>query len=174
MPIRSFVRWFALICLSVPLAALAGHAFELANKMTLGGPLWLAVQQRLYRGWGPVSAPFEIGALLLAWMLVHADRARRPLFVPELAAACCISAMLAVFFLFNAPVNAAVDAWTTATLPPDWPQYRWRWEFGHALSFVLGVTAFVALLRAALLDRDADRGASRFHDGSATAATEKR
>jgi hypothetical protein len=29
------------------------HVLELPNKLALDGELWLAVQQHLYRGWGP-------------------------------------------------------------------------------------------------------------------------
>jgi hypothetical protein len=146
------LRWFGLLALSVPLAALAAHAFELPNKMALDGPLWLAVQQQLYRGWGPFVAPFELGAIASSWMLAYLVRARRAVYLPTLIAACCQTAMLAVFFVFNAPVNEAFAGWTPETLPPDWPSYRARWELGHLLGFVLAAAAFVALLRGAFLD----------------------
>ena len=67
--------------------------------------------------------------------------------------------MLAVFFLFNAPVNAAFAGWTTETLPADWPDYRLQWELGHAIAFVLALTAFCTLLRAAFVGACARRGA---------------
>jgi hypothetical protein len=47
--------------------------------------------------------------------------------------------MIVVFFVFNNPVNRAVNGWTTATLPSDWPDYRLRWETGHALAALLAV-----------------------------------
>ena len=59
----------------------------------------------------------------------------------------CYAAMIAVFFLFNAPVNEALDGWTAATLPTNWSTYRLRWEIGHAFAAVLAVIAFVALMR---------------------------
>jgi hypothetical protein len=40
---------FAILAVVAPLA----HVLELPNKLALDGPLWLAVQQHLYRGWGP-------------------------------------------------------------------------------------------------------------------------
>ena len=67
-----------------------------------------------------------------------------------LFAAACYIAMLAAFFIFNAPVNAAVGVWTAATLPTDWASYRLWWESGHALSALLSLAAFAAILRAAL------------------------
>ena len=60
--------------------------------------------------------------------------------------------MLAVFFQFNAPVNAAFAEWTAQTLPAGWPVYRRQWELGHATAFVLALTAFCTLLRAAFFE----------------------
>jgi len=38
----------AFIATTAPIA----HALEMISKLTLDGPLWLGVQQHLYRGWG--------------------------------------------------------------------------------------------------------------------------
>jgi len=51
-------------------------------------------------------------------------RGRRPVFAPTLTAAFCLSAIVAVFILLNAPVNAAFAGWTAGTLPADWPGCR--------------------------------------------------
>lgn len=155
------IRWLGLVCLAVPLAALGGHVGELPNKLALDGTLWLAVQQHLYRGWGPVTAPFEIAAFASAWALAWLARRRRAVFRPTLIAACCLTAILAVFFVFNAPVNAAVAGWTATALPADWTAYRWRWELGHLLSFLGALTAMVALLRGAFVDWRGARAVSR-------------
>ena len=60
----------AFIATTAPIA----HALEMISKLTLDGPLWLEVQQHLYRGWGEVFGPVEIIAflstlalLLLTW-----------------------------------------------------------------------------------------------------------
>jgi hypothetical protein len=153
------LRWISMLTTAVPLGATAAHVMELPNKFSLDGPLWLAVQQNLYRGWGPFIAPFEIVAIVTSWALAYMVRAWPPAFALTLTAAFCLSAMLAVFFLFNAPVNAAFAGWTTETLPTDWPGYRLQWELGHAIAFVLALTAFCALLRAAFVEVSARRGA---------------
>jgi hypothetical protein len=70
-----------------------------------------------------------------------------------------LSAMLAVFILFNTPVNAAFAGWTAETLPADWPDYRRQWELGHAIACALALTAFCTLLRAAFVEASARRGA---------------
>jgi hypothetical protein len=125
---------------------------ELPNKFTLDGPLWLAVQQHLYRGWGPFIGPFEVTAIISAWLLCYLARNDRPIFGLTLLASCLLSVALLVYFLLNAPVNAAFASWTPLSLPVDWPKYRWRWEVGHATSFILVLMAFVALLRGLFWD----------------------
>ena len=153
------LRWISLLATAVPLGATVAHVMELPNKFSLDGPLWLAVQQNLYRGWGPFIGPFEIVAIVSSWALAYMVRGRRPAFALTVVAALCLTAMLAVFFLFNAPVNAAFAGWTAEMLPADWPDYRLQWELGHAIGFALALTAFCTLLRAAFAEACARRGA---------------
>ncbi len=149
------VRFVSLASTVVTLAALSAHALELPNKLALDGPLWLAVQQKLYRGWGPALGPFEVAAVVAAWAFAYLARARREVVRPATAAAALLTAALAVFFVLNAPVNAAFAAWTAATLPADWPSYRLRWELGHATSFLLFAVALGLLLHAYSRNADA-------------------
>lgn len=133
---------FAVFALAAPMA----HVLELPNKLALDGPLWLAVQQHLYRGWGPfIGAPAEIGAL--ATSLSCLALTRKGARARAMLACLCYAGMLIAFFALNAPVNAAVAGWTQATLPPNWPEYRLTWEAGHALAAALAAVALVCLLR---------------------------
>jgi hypothetical protein len=139
------------------LAALAplAHLLELPNKLALDAPVWLAVQQHLYRGWGPfLGGPVEIAALLTALALLVARRRDRPTRRPTGVAALAYAGMIAAFFLFNNPVNAAINRWTPVDLPPDWSAYRLRWETGHALAAALSVVALAALVWAWLIEHD--------------------
>jgi hypothetical protein len=147
------LRWVLLILATVPLAATIAHVVELPNKFLMDGPLWLGVQQRLYYGWGLAVGPFEVGAILLAWILVIRHRHFRRRFFLALATAVLFSLCLVVFFTMNLPVNTAFAVWTPATLPTDWPAYRLQWELGHALSFVFWLAGFLALIRAMVIDR---------------------
>lgn len=149
------VRWISLLSTAVTFSALVAHVLELPNKLALDGPLWLAVQQNLYRGWGPFIGPFEVTAMVSTLLLLYLVRTSPAIFRLTLVASLLLSAALVAFFLLNAPVNAAFASWTPETLPPDWPDFRLRWEAGHAISFVFVLIAFVALLRA--LFRDASR-----------------
>ncbi|HUD51394.1 DUF1772 domain-containing protein [Parvibaculum sp.] len=125
------------------------HVLELPNKFALDGPTWLVVQQQLYRGWGLIFGPVEILALATSLALLALRRRERASLRPTLLATACYAAMLAVFFVFNAPVNAAFSGWTAATMPADWQGFRLRWEVGHALAALLSIVALLALIRAA-------------------------
>jgi hypothetical protein len=141
------VRWICLGCAVVDLAPLLAHLLELPNKLTLPAPLWLAVQQNLYSGWGPVLGPFEVGAAVSAWVLVViALRSGRSPALP-LTAALVFTVMLVLFFTVVEPVNRAVAVWTPETLPADWPRYRLRWEIGHAVRTLLAVVALTSIVR---------------------------
>lgn len=146
-----WLRWLALLTAFLACLAPMAHLLELPNKFQLDGPIWLAIQQHLYRGWGPfIGAPTEIGGLILNLILLAVSRwsARPALFFGLAAVAYC--GMLLSFFLLNAPVNEAVSQWTPATLPADWPGYRLRWEIGHALAALfalLGLSAVGAAIR---------------------------
>ena len=131
------------------LLAPAAHVFEMINKFQLDGPLWLAVQQNLYRGWGPfIGAPTEICGLLINALLFFrrpdGARAQRLWGV----AACSYLGMIIVFFVFNSPVNAAVSTWTAGTLPSDWQDFRLKWQMGHGLAAILAFVALLSVIKA--------------------------
>ena len=126
------------------------------SKLTLDRPLWLGIQQHLYRGWGEIFGTVEIAAFLstLALLiLTWRDRSIRR-WRAYLIALACYAAMLADFFIFNLPVNEALRAWTPRTLPANWSDYRLRWEIGHAFTALFSAIAFVILIR------------RRIHEGS--------
>jgi len=141
-----WLRWVALLTAFLACLAPIAHLMELPNKFQLDGPIWLAVQQNLYRGWGPfIGAPTEIGGLILSLALLAINRASaRPALLFGVAAV-AYGGMLLSFFLLNAPVNEAVSRWTPATLPADWPGYRLRWEIGHALAALFGLSGLAAV-----------------------------
>lgn len=148
-----FIRLAALVFAVAALLAPAAHVLELPNKLRLDGPLWLAVQQSLYAGWGPfVGAPTEIGGFVLA-LICFAGAGSRRARALWIGAAACYGVMLIAFFMFNAPVNAAIDSWTAATLPADWATYRARWETGHAIAFVFAVGALIFVASARSSER---------------------
>lgn len=143
------LRWLALLVAFLACLAPMAHVMEMPNKLRLDGPLWLAVQQHLYAGWGPfIGAPTELGGLIVSLVLATVGRGRDR-FLFGIAAAAYVG-MLLCFFLLNAPVNAAVDGWTPATLPADWTRHRWRWETGHALAALFALLGLAVTRTAAM------------------------
>ena len=140
----------AFIATTAPIA----HTLEMISKLTLDGPLWLGIQQHLYRGWGEIFGPVEIVAFLSTLALLVVTRRHRSSRRAYLVALVCYAAMLADFFVLNRPVNEAVRDWTPVTLPSNWSDYRLRWEIGHSLTALFSVIAFVTLIR------------RRIHEGS--------
>ena len=155
----SCLRWTNLVLAILALLPPMAHVLELPNKLALDGGLWLAVQQHLYRGWGPyLGGPAEIGALTTAAVLLFVRRSNSRTRRLTAIAAAAYGAMIAAFFVFNAPVNQALTGWTSATLPSDWPAYRLQWETGHALAALLAVVGLVAMVRAYFVETSQSRG----------------
>lgn len=151
MLLRSGNLILAVLATLAPMA----HVLELPNKLALDGPLWLAVQQHLYRGWGPIlGGPIEVAAFASTVALLVMRRRHRRTARLTSVAAIAYAGMIVTFFVFNDPVNAALSTWAPTSLPPDWQRYRMQWEAGHALAALLSVIALVAVLRAWLIERD--------------------
>jgi Domain of unknown function (DUF1772) len=146
------MKWFRWANLALGTAAAAtpvAHVLERPNKLSLDKDLWLAVQQHLYRGWGPfLGGPAEIGALASSFLLAYLRRKISGSLWPTLIASAGYAGMIVVFFTMNAPVNDDVSRWTKATVPLDWTSYRMRWESGHAIAALLSVVSLAALIRA--------------------------
>jgi hypothetical protein len=143
------LRRLQLVIAALAVLAPAAHVLEMPNKLTLDGALWVGIQQHLYRGWGPfIGAPLEVAGLVVSLTLAVRDRSQRGLAWANGIAAAAYAGMIAVFFVFNAPVNQAVSHLTTATLPADWQTLRRQWETGHAIAAVLSVVALGAVIRA--------------------------
>lgn len=143
------LRLFAFVLAFAATWAPMAHVLELPNKLRLGGAAWLAIQQSLYNGWGPfIGAPTELGGLLLTLWLAFLCRMRGRLALPYVIAALAFVAMLASYFLLNAPVNRHVVQWTAETLPANWPLYRQQWEAGHVLAAAAALVALIVTGRA--------------------------
>jgi hypothetical protein len=145
------IRYLSLLLVALTLGMTFAHVMEIPGKLRLDGATWLTVQHNLYVAFGIVGAAIEVLAILLTWTLLLMVRQRRPAVWWTLAAAVCVTAGLADWFLLVAPMNAALSVWTPATLPADWTRYRDQWETGHAIHaglFALGFSALVIALLA--------------------------
>ena len=146
-------RFLSLFCVALTLGLAFCHVMEVAGKLRLGGAYWLTVQHNLYVAFGPpVGAGIEVAAVALTWLVALLVRHRRPAFAWTVAAGLCVTLGMVEWGLVMAPVNDALNAWTAATLPPDWTSYRNQWELGHALHAGLFALGFGALVIAILAE----------------------
>lgn len=156
-------RLLTIMLTALSLAPALGHLLELPAKMSYDGTLWLTVSQTLYASFGTFGAAFEVGAVLTSVVLAILVRHRRPAFAWTLLGALCLVATHAAFWIFLAPVNAAIAALTPETLPADWMSLRTQWEYTHAARAVLQIIALGALVFSLLVEipSDASRNLTR-------------
>jgi hypothetical protein len=152
--------FFSTMLTALSMAAAFAHLLELPGKMTYDGALWVRLLQTLYPAFGKISGLCEIGAVVTAAVLALLLRHHRPAFGWALVAALAMIATHAIFWVWVAPVNAALLPVTPATLPADWAALRDQWEYAHAARAVLQILALGALLLVALAADRPARGLS--------------
>ena len=155
--VRKVVCFLATLLVALILGLAFAHVMEVPGKLRLDGPTWLIVQQNLYIGFGPAAAVMEPLGILFTWILMFMLRGHRSAFRLVLLAAVSTTTGLVVWALVVSPMNALLDGWTPATLPPDWTACRDQWELGHAIHAALFGAALCALLGTMLAKRTDER-----------------
>jgi hypothetical protein len=140
------LRFVTIMLTALSLSAAFAHLLEMPAKLTYDGALWLNLLQTLYPTFGRVSGVCEIGAVVAALVLVVGLRKRPKAFRWTLLAASCLAATHAIFWIWVAPVNAALVPLSPETLPADWARLRDQWEFAHASRAILQIVALAALV----------------------------
>jgi hypothetical protein len=123
-----------------------------AGKITLPGPLFVTVQNTLYRSCGKRVGAVEIGAFLSTLVVVLLSRGRGVTFALSLAGLLCLAGMLLIWSVFINPINIRVRASTSESFPADWASLRDRWHRLHAIRAIFAIAGLSALISAALLD----------------------
>ncbi len=140
------VMFVALLSTALALGPALAHLLELPNKIGLPVEQYFIVQQ-IYRGWSQLG--YVLGFELLSMMALISLSWRRPrIVVPTAVALFCLVAAQALFWIYTYPANAATGDWTV--IPLNWEQLRRQWELSHAAGALLQLTAFCALVIAAL------------------------
>ena len=140
-----------LLVAALSLGASWSHVLQIRGKAGWDAALWRTVMESLYRDYALLGAVTEIGAIVLAWMLVLACRR-----VPAARSWAIAGALLFSFAFFGlwlgqvAPINQVFAGWSPDAMPPDWQAYRDRWELWHAVIAAVKALGFGSLARAAL------------------------
>jgi hypothetical protein len=142
-------RFVALLLAALSLTMESAHVLELPQKLQYDAQMYSAVNTTLYRYFAIVGAVYQIGSIILCWLLVWFVRTRRESFRWTLAAALFLTCAFLAWLAIVAPVNSDIaEALRTSpeSVPALWLQLRARWEAGHALGFVLQLVGYSALI----------------------------
>jgi hypothetical protein len=147
---KEVVQFLALVLTALALVPSGAHLFALPNKIGLAQDQYFVVQN-IYRGWALFGIVL-FGALIANLALALLLRGRGPPFILALVAFFCIALSLAIFFIWTYPANQATDNWTT--IPANWEQLRWQWEYSHAANAVITFVAFCSVTLSVLARRE--------------------
>jgi hypothetical protein len=155
------LRFLTIMLTALSMSAAFAHLLEMPGKLEYDGSMWLTLLQTLYPAFGRVSGVCEIGAVVAALVLVVAVRKQPNVFRWALRGASCLVVTHAVFWIWVAPVNAALVPLTPTTLPANWEQLRHQWEFAHASRAVLQIVALAAFVVLILSEASAPNRSNR-------------
>jgi hypothetical protein len=137
----------------------SAHLLELPQKMQYDPKLYSQVNASLYLYFAIVGGVYQIGSVVLAWVLVFLVRQRRASVRWTLFGASCLLLAFGVWLAVVAPVNAQVSELfrsTPQSVPAFWTQSRGRWEYGHAAGFFVQLFGFSALVISVLVETSKD------------------
>jgi hypothetical protein len=140
------VHFAAIVLAALALVPAGAHLFALPNKISMGQGQYFTAQS-VYSGWAFLGL-ILIGALISNGALALLVRDELAPFRFAVAATLCFALSLIVFFVWVFPANQATQNWTA--IPNDWRALRVRWEYGHAVSAILGFVALCATTLSAL------------------------
>lgn len=158
--------FLTLVLAALALTMTSAHVLELPQKMQYDALMYSSVNTTLYRYFATVGAFYTLGSILAAGVLACLVRKRRPAFRWALTGALCLLAAFGTWLAIVAPVNQAIAEALRSTpeaVPVLWMGFRERWEYGHAMGFVVQLLGFGALVISILIDTgaDADRSGER-------------
>ena len=141
------LRFFSLLLVALGLAPGAAHLLEMPVKLGYTPELYYAVTSTLYAFFGSAGAIIQVGALVITGVLAFVSRGQ-PGAQLAVAAVVLLGVSLAAWGAFVAPVNTQ---WSDAiksgadALPALYANLRLRWEYGHAVAFVLWFAGYCCL-----------------------------
>lgn len=143
------LQFVVVVLLALALAPVVSHLLSLPNKMDLPQRQYFTAQTA-YDGWGLPTGIVLVSAILATLALTVATRGRGPSFTLALTSFVCISATLAVFFIWTFPTNQVTLNWTV--VPADWEALRAQWEYSHAVNAGLTFVALCAAVASTLAE----------------------
>lgn len=147
----------SLLLLGLALGVSYSHLLQLAPKATLPASDFLTIHQVLLSQYGIGIGWIEgLAAISLGFVSFLARHNKQYLRL-TLISLLCVAAMIIIWAIWIRPINAAVDSWTTVSLPDNWQNARNAWHTFHAIRFILAVVAFGTFAWAVTSKRSSDR-----------------
>lgn len=149
------IRFIAIMLAALTLGLGFCHLMQLPARMAWDQYLWVGstVQGGLYAMLGSVGAIIFIGAVIALGLhayFVHEHR--RPGFQLALTAALLFALAMLLWWGLVYPANVQLASWVDGEVPPDWTDWRDRWEWGHAVIALVELAGFAALTGSVLAD----------------------
>ena len=148
-------RFLAIILAALALTMTSAHVLEMPQKMQYDAQLYSAVNTTMYRYFAIVGGVYSMGSIIAAGVLAFLVRRDRAVFRWALAGALLLVLWFVSWLTLVAPVNNQVATAlqsSPAGVSALWMQLRRRWEYGHAIGFVLQLLGLCALLISVLVD----------------------
>lgn len=140
----------ALLAAAMSMAFSFCHLMELPARIGWPRELWVdsTVVGGQYVMFGTLGAFIEIAAIvgIVAWWYVQ----RRQTGAARLVAGVIYLLALASWWAIVFPANREFAGWLDADVPPDWAEWRARWEYGHAAIAALKIIGLAALFQSVL------------------------
>lgn len=155
-------RFLTLLLAALGLGPGLAHVLELPPKMEYDRQMYMAVTSTLYRLFGLVGGPIQVGAFLAAVVLTILVR-RRPAFGATLIGTLGLALSLGLWTALVSPVNAEwAEALRTspATAAAAYQELRPRWEYGHVAAFAAWLAGFSVLLYSVVRETSGEGGSA--------------
>jgi hypothetical protein len=151
----SAVRFVSLFLTALVTGTAYCHTVEGLSRSELVSGTWLAVQQQLYWGFDLMTGMLEGGALITTAIVAAMARDRRRTLALNGIALFCLTMMLVVWVAGLGRIGETVSGWTVHTMPPNWPEYRNRWDWLQGARAALGMIALGAQILSLMIDQAA-------------------
>ncbi|HYH71293.1 MAG TPA: DUF1772 domain-containing protein [Methyloceanibacter sp.] len=151
------IRFIAIMLAALTLGLGFCHLMQLPARMAWDQYLWVGstVQGGLYAMFGSVGAIIFVGAVIALGLLAYfVHEHRRPGFQLALTAALLFALAMLLWWGLVYPANVQLASWVNGEVPPDWTDWRDRWEWGHAVIALVELAGFAALVGSVLADTE--------------------
>lgn len=153
-------RFITILLAALGLIMGGAHVLELPPKMQYEPELYAAVNSTLYRLFGAIGGPLQVGAVIAAMVLTFMVRGR-PSIGWTLTGTLGLLISLVLWLALVAPVNAAwMRALETApaSVAAVYQELRPQWEYGHVGAFIAWLIGFILLLVSVVRETPTNRG----------------